>query len=144
MKSSARNQFSGTIRQVHIGSVNAEVDIELNGGMQLVAAVTKESAQQLGLNIGSQVIALVKASQMILVTDFAGYQLSARNQLNGTIAAITTGQVNSEIILALNDDESLQLAVTVTNDSVQTLGLAKGKSATAVFKANAVILAIPT
>lgn len=140
MKASARNQFTGTVNEVLIGAVNAEVHLSLKGGETIVASITKESVENLGITAGLEVIALVKAPQIIVVTDFGGYTLSARNQLQGTVTQIKSGAVNSEVDIELKGGE--KVAATVTNDSIESLGLRKGQSATAVFKAGAVILAV--
>jgi molybdate transport system regulatory protein len=140
MKASARNQFNGTVSEVRIGSVNTEVHLLLKGGETIVATITKESAETMGIKTGKEVIALVKAPQIIIVSDFGGYRISARNQLPGTVTQIKPGVVNSEVDIASKGGE--QIAATVTNDSVETLGLCKGQPATAIFKAGAVILAV--
>jgi molybdate transport system regulatory protein len=140
MKASARNQFTGTVSLVTIGAVNAEVYISLKGGETIVASITKESVETLAIKTGLEVVALVKAPQIILVTDFGGYRLSARNQLQGTVTQVKAGVVNAEVDIELKGGE--QVAATVTNDSIEALGLRKGQSATAVFKAGAVILAV--
>lgn len=139
MKASARNQFTGIVNDVLIGAVNAEVHLSLKGGETIVASITKESVEKLGIKSGLEVIALVKAPQIIVVTDFGGYKLSARNQLQGTVTQVKPGAVNSEVDIELKGGD--KVAATVTNDSVESLGLRKGQSATAVFKAGAVILA---
>lgn len=140
MKASARNQFIGIVNEVLIGAVNAEVHLSLKGGETIVASITKESVENLEIKLGLEVIALVKAPQIIIVTDFGGYTLSARNQLQGTVTQIKPGAVNSEVAIELKGGQ--KVAATVTNDSVESLGLRKGQSATAVFKAGAVILAV--
>jgi molybdate transport system regulatory protein len=140
MKASARNQFIGTVSDVRIGAVNAEVHVSSRGGETIVASITKDSAESLGIKTGIDVIALVKAPQIIIVTDFGGYRLSARNQLKGTVTVVKPGAVNSEVDIELSGGE--QVAATVTNDSVDTLGLRKGQAVTAIFKAGAVILAV--
>jgi molybdate transport system regulatory protein len=140
MKASARNQFKGTVKEVIIGAVNAEVHVELKGGATIVSSITKDSVGNLAIKTGTDVIALVKAPQIIIVTDFGGYRLSARNQLPGTVTGIKPGAVNTEVDLELTGGE--QVAATVTNDSVETLGLRKGQPATIVFKAGSVILAV--
>ncbi|MGD0960033.1 MAG: TOBE domain-containing protein [Methylomonas sp.] len=141
MKTSARNQFNGVIKEVHIGSVNAEVVVELSGGEFVVASVTKESVEALGVKPGISVIALVKAPQIIVVYDFGGYKLSARNQLAGKISGVTPGAVNAEVDIEVKGGQ--KIAATVTMDSVSSLGLQKGQAVTAVFKAGAVLLAVP-
>lgn len=140
MKASARNQFSGTVKEVIVGAVNAEVHVGLQGGETIVASVTKDSVENLGLTAGQAVLALVKAPQVIVVTDFGGYKLSARNQLTGIVTEVKAGVVNSEIDIELQGGD--KIAATVTNDSAASLGLAKGQAATAIFKAGAVILAV--
>ncbi len=140
MLTSARNQFKGKIKEVHIGAVNAEVVINMNGGETLIASVTKESVENLALTAGKDVIALVKAPQIILVSDFGGYKLSARNQLVGEVTDVKPGAVNAEVNIKLKGGELM--AATVTNASVENLGIKKGQTITAIFKAGAVILAV--
>ena len=140
MKTSARNQFTGIVSEVLIGAVNAEVHIGLKGGETIVASITKESAETLAIKTGKEVVALVKAPQIIVVTDFGGYKVSARNQLPGIVTQVKPGTVNTEVDIELKGGE--QVTATVTNDSVETLGLRKGQSVTAIFKAGAVILAV--
>jgi molybdate transport system regulatory protein len=140
MKASARNQFTGTVSEILIGAVNAEVHVRLKGGEIIVASITKESVEALAIKEGIEVIALVKAPQIIIVTDFGGYKLSARNQLKGTVTQVKVGVVNAEVDIELSGGE--QVAITVTNESVENLGLSKGQAATAIFKANTVILAV--
>jgi molybdate transport system regulatory protein len=140
MLTSARNQFQGIIKDIRIGAVNAEVIINLQGGESLIASVTKESIENLGLKSGKAVVALVKAPQIILVIDFGGYKLSARNQLAGEVTEVKPGVVNAEVAIKLKGGELL--AATVTNESVENLGIKKGQAITAVFKAGAVILAV--
>jgi molybdate transport system regulatory protein len=66
--------------------------------------------------------------------------LSARNQLAGTITHLQKGAVNAEVVIGLPGGDSV--AATITNESVDSLGLATGKAAMAVFKAGAVILGV--
>ena len=61
MKVSARNVFNGPITALTDGPVNAEVELTLAGGDKLVAIVTEGSVQSLGLAVGKEAIAFVKA-----------------------------------------------------------------------------------
>ncbi|KAF1048237.1 TOBE domain-containing protein [Xylophilus sp.] len=63
---SARNQFAGTVGQVTRGAVNSEVALALPGGERLVAIVTNESADGLGLAAGQPATALFKAGSVII------------------------------------------------------------------------------
>lgn len=140
MKASARNQLTGSVKSVVPGAVNSEIIIGLKGGDELVASVTNPSVSSLGLAAGKDVLALIKAPQIIIVTDFGGYRLSARNQLTGTVERVQKGSVNAEVVLKLTGGEAI--AATITNESVDALGLKEGGSATAVFKAGAVIVGV--
>lgn len=140
MKASARNQLFGKVTDVRTGGVYSEVVVSLKGGDSLVASVTKESVASLGIAPGVEVIALIKAPLVMVVKDFDGYRLSARNQLKGTVARIQKGAVNAEVVIQLPDGDSI--AATITNDSIDALGLKNGDAATAVFKAGSVILGV--
>jgi molybdopterin-binding protein len=64
---STRNQLTGTVTEVNLGSVMATVKVKLDGGEQLVtASVTKEAAEDLGLRIGAAVTVLVKSTEVML------------------------------------------------------------------------------
>ena len=66
MRISARNQLPGEVRKITHGPINSEVVIELAKGLELVAIVTRESAENLDLREGKQVFAVVKASNVIV------------------------------------------------------------------------------
>ncbi len=138
MKTSARNQYLGTVSTHKPGAVNDEVELTLDGGMRIVAIVTSESARALGLAVGATAFALVKASSVLIATDLAGARLSARNQLAGTVRAVTPGAVNAEVVIDLAG--GAQIAAIVTQASVAALGLAPGVAATALVKASDVIV----
>jgi molybdopterin-binding protein len=65
METSARNQLKGTVVSVSLGTVMAEVTVDVNGAT-IVAAITKESAERLGLAEGQSVVALVKATDVMI------------------------------------------------------------------------------
>ena len=65
MQLSARNQLSGTVRNVELGAVMAEVTIDVNG-QQIVSAITRASAERLGLAEGTSVTVFIKATEVIL------------------------------------------------------------------------------
>jgi molybdopterin-binding protein len=68
MKLSARNQLSGTVQSINQGEAIANVVLDV-AGQRLVASITVEAVQDLGLSEGSQVTAIIKASDVILATD---------------------------------------------------------------------------
>lgn len=139
MKTTARNQFAGTVSAVELGPVSAQVTIALPSGDEITATLTSAAARRLKLRKGKEALALIKASAIVLVTDFAGWQLSARNQLEGTVSRIERGAVSSLVVLTLPGGAAL--TASVTNEGVEALGLKVGMPATAVFKAYSVMVA---
>lgn len=142
MQTSARNQFLGTVTTVRRGTVNDEIDIAVAGAQTIVAIITHESADRLGLAIGSEVLALIKASSIIVVTDAGGARFSARNRLSGTVSRLQPGAVNTEVVIGL--PEGGGIAAIITNESAALLGLAVGTAASAIFKASSVIVGVPS
>jgi molybdopterin-binding protein len=67
MKLSARNQIPARITGINAGEAIANVHLDANG-ISLVASITVEAVQQLGLTEGTNVTAVIKASDVILVT----------------------------------------------------------------------------
>jgi len=139
MRTSARNQFACTVTGLREGEVDYEVYLRLEKQNELVAVITRESAEQLGIEIGMEVVALVKASAVLLLTD-EGLRTSARNHLWGTVERVVEGPVNAEVILSLG--RSKTVTAVVTRESVSSLGLEVGQRACAIFKSSSVILSI--
>ena len=139
MKTTARNQFVGTVSSVELGPVSASVGITLKAGDEVTATMTTAAAKRLKLKKGKEALVLIKASAIVLVTDFAGWQLSARNQLAGTVSRIEQGAVSSLVVLTLPGGAAL--TASVTNEGADSLGLRVGVAATAVFKAYSVMVA---
>lgn len=66
MKLSTRNQLAGTVTEITTGEAMAVVKIQLKGGEILTSSITKESADDLGLEVGSSVVALVKSTEVAI------------------------------------------------------------------------------
>jgi len=154
MKTSARNQFLGRVARIVPGAVNDLIELDIGAPQPLVALLTRESTQNLGLQIGTEAFALVKASSIILLcaddddaadndgaaTKPSRARYSARNCLSGTIMRITPGAVNAEVVLQLSGSASL--AAIITQQSCIDMQLAVGQRASALFKASSVILGV--
>jgi len=69
MKISARNILKGTVKSVEHGAVNSEVVIQLAGGQEIVSIITKNSAETLGLSVGKEAYAVIKASEVMIATE---------------------------------------------------------------------------
>jgi molybdate transport system regulatory protein len=137
MTLSIRNQLPGTVTAITPGTVMATVDIRLSGGQNLTAAITLEAVQDLGLTPGTLVRALVKATEVSLATaPVAG--LSIRNQLPGTVTAITPGVAMASVKVAVDGNE---LTAAITKDAAADLALAAGTPVVALIKSTEVSLA---
>ncbi len=139
MKTSARNQWLGVVSAIRAGAVNDEVELRLPGGTRIVAIITRESTEALGLRLQQDVLALVKAPAVLLATGLGQARVSARNRLQGTVAAVAPGAVNAEVIVHAEGDTPV--VAIVNQASVAALGLQVGVEVSVLFKASDVILA---
>lgn len=140
MKTSARNQYLGKVKSVKHGPISAEVILDIGGGDELAGVIAHDSAEHLNLQPGTEAYALIKAPWVILTTD-ESFKTSARNRLCGTVVRCQEGAINAEVVIELPGGK--YVVATITNESVQELGLAEGKRACALIKASHIILAIP-
>jgi molybdate transport system regulatory protein len=139
MRTSARNQLAGTVDSVQQGAVNDRIAIRTTGGATLIATVTRESTDSLALAAGRPVIALIKASWIMLGLPGEG-RLSASNQLPGKVDRIHPGAVNTEVTVAIEGGGTITSIV--TKESVDALGLAEGMAVVAIFDAASVIIGV--
>ncbi|HZO62502.1 MAG TPA: TOBE domain-containing protein [Gaiellaceae bacterium] len=65
MELTTRNQLRGTVTSVDVGSVMAEVKVDVHGA-EVVAAITRHSVERLGLREGDEVTVLIKATEVML------------------------------------------------------------------------------
>ncbi|HXO40548.1 MAG TPA: TOBE domain-containing protein [Thermoanaerobaculia bacterium] len=63
---SARNQLRGRITAVTLGAVMAEVTVDIGGGNSLVSAITRASAESMDLREGMDVVAVIKATEVLI------------------------------------------------------------------------------
>jgi molybdate transport system regulatory protein len=139
MKTSARNQLRGIVKAVRKGAVNADVILDLGGGLEIFANITNDAVEDLNLKPGRDAVALIKASFVVLSPD-SNLRVSARNQLRGTISAIIRGSVNGEVKLQLPFGRIL--TAIVTNEALDELGLVEGAACSALIKSSHVLIAV--
>jgi molybdate transport system regulatory protein len=133
-----RNQIRGTVTGVVTGAVMAEVTIAV-GGEQIVAVITRHSAERLGLADGDDVTVLIKATEVMLAKGSDGLdRLTTRNQIPGKVTNVQTGNVMAEVTI---DAKGNELVAAVTKGSVERLGLAAGDDVVALIKATEVMVA---
>ena len=140
LRTSARNQWRGEVVNVKRGAVNDEVLVRLASGNELAATITHESALQLGLESGTEVVALVKSSAVMVAGGQQRLKVSARNQFAGKVLRMVPGAVNTEVVIGLAEGQSV--TAIITRAAVKELQLKKGAPARALFDASDVILAV--
>jgi molybdate transport system regulatory protein len=140
MKTSARNALRGVVASVTKGVVSSEVVLQIADGLQIVAIITKESVEDLGLAPGREAMAIIKSSFVILAKGEEPLRISARNRLVGTVLRHDVGAVNDEVVLDLGGSKTI--TATITRESGKDLEFAPGERAQALIKASHVILAV--
>ncbi|TGK12424.1 LysR family transcriptional regulator [Leptospira fletcheri] len=139
VRTSARNQFYGKVKGILRGAVNSEVTLSLKGNQEIIATITNQSVQNLGLKTGMSAYALIKASFILLSTD-RNLSISAENRLEGTVLSIAEGSVNDEVSIELSGG-NVMISI-LTSQARKNLQLEVGKEIYAFFSASSVILAV--
>ncbi|MFC0600933.1 TOBE domain-containing protein [Streptomyces palmae] len=136
MNLSIRNQLPGAVLEITHGEAMSTVRVTLRGGQEITAAVTRAAVEDLGLAPGQSVTALVKSTEVALATGpLSG--VSIRNQLPGTVSAITSGAAMATVEVAITGGE---LTAAITQAAVADLGLAPGSPVVALVKSTEVSL----
>lgn len=63
---SACNQFRGTVVSIELGAVNGIVQIEVAPGLVISSSITNEAIRDLGLEVGGEAVAVIKASSVMV------------------------------------------------------------------------------
>ncbi|WP_321393175.1 TOBE domain-containing protein [uncultured Desulfuromusa sp.] len=140
MRISARNVISGTVCQITRDDSVALVVLELKSGHRISSVITNDSVDSLHLEVGSSAYALVKASSVMIADKEQSLKLSARNQISGRIINLSQSAVVGEVVLDIGSGETI--AATITEGSIDKLGLFEGREVYAVIKSTSVIIGV--
>lgn len=140
MRTSARNQFQGKVELINTGEINSEITLAINEHLRLIASITRESVDSLGLAVAGEAYALIKASFIILVPDDKNIVSSARNRLCGVMRELRHGEVSSEAIIELQGGKTL--AAIITKESAELPEFQPGAPVCALIKASHVIVGV--
>ena len=139
MKTSSRNSFHGKVTAIRQGVVNDEIDLLLDNGDTICAQITRTASEKLQLSVGSEALAVIKATEIMLATETDDYIFSCQNQFSGKVVKLVRGFVNGEVLL--QTASGLEINATITLEGVNRLKLERGAPVTALFKPANVILA---
>ena len=135
---SARNQLKGTVSHITDGMANGIVTIDL-GTASVKADITMDAIDALDLHDGMTAFAVIKASNVMFAAGSEPIKnLSARNQLPGTIVAVIKGAVNGHVSIELDDGNVIMGSI--TNEAIEELGLTEGGKAVAIVKSTDVMV----
>ncbi|WP_031385885.1 TOBE domain-containing protein [Desulfonatronum thiodismutans] len=137
-RTSARNIFFGKITEIVTGDIQSEVTLLTLGGLNVVSVITNASLRRMRLKLGLFVTAEIKAPWVLLAGPEGADQNSAENRLPATVVEISTGKVNTEVLLRLAD--GTEICSVATTASCRRLGLHPGDQAWVLFGAYSVIL----
>ncbi|HEY1104465.1 MAG TPA: TOBE domain-containing protein [Burkholderiaceae bacterium] len=139
VRTSARNQFVGTVAALEDAGGMVDVRLALAGGDAIVAAITPASVENMGLAVGSEAYALVKAP-WVLVSPRPQRRSAARNVLAGTITDMQPpGAASTQV--SLTTPNGRIVVASMANTLVAQHGLCTGHAAFASFSTESVILA---
>jgi molybdopterin-binding protein len=68
MKISAQNQIKGTLKSIEIGIITAKVTLDIGGGNEIVAIISKNAISELALVEGKEAFAIIKSTEVIIGT----------------------------------------------------------------------------
>lgn len=139
MKTSARNFLIGTVTGIREGVSHDDIEITV-GSDQVIATLTRREREDLGLRVGMEACALIKATSILVIAHPHRLILPTVNHLHGVVESIVAGAVNSEVIVTL--DNGATIAAIVTQGSVGSMGLAPGDRASVHFKSTSVFVAM--
>ncbi len=140
MKTSSRNSFHGKVTAIRQGVINDEIELLLDKGGTVYALITRAATEKLNLSVGSEAVAIVKATEIMLATETDDYLFSCKNQFSGKVVKLVRGFVNGEVLVQTSS--GMEVNATITLEGVNRLKLERGASVVALFKSANVIVAV--
>lgn len=140
MKTSSRNSFHGKVTAIRAGVINDEIELLLDNGDTVCALITRAATEKLKLTVGSEAVAIIKATEIMLASETEDYVFSCRNQFSGKVVKLVRGFVNGEVLL--QTASGLELNATITLEGVNRLKLERGTPVVALFKTSNVLIAV--
>ena len=137
-RTSARNRFFGKVERVHIGDVQASIELASVEGHRILSVITMHSLKQLGLKPGSLIGAEVKAPWVVLYKGLEAPKCTAENKFLGSVLRISKGKINSEIVVRIS--ENTDLCSILTEKSRKMIDIREGDTVWAVFNAFSVVI----
>jgi molybdate transport system regulatory protein len=139
LRVSARNAFHCKIVEIKPAPVNVEIKLEVSPGVFIFALVTNRSLIELDLKPGSNVMAMVNSTSVLLASSAQAIRISARNRIKGKVISRLDGGADSEITLDIGHGKTIDAVI--TQAGADEVDAKEGTEVVAVFKTSHVILA---
>lgn len=139
VRTSARNQFKARVHAVVEGAIQDQVILELPGHRRFGALITRNSADTLGVRRGDEIVALIKASSMMVLDARSEALCLGYNRLRGTLASVCSDSEQVELTVDLGAGLT---AVAVIAREAGAEPLVEGQSLRLAFHPSAVIIGI--
>lgn len=139
-RTSARNALRGMVSRVTSSAIGSEVILKIDDGLELVAAISRRSAESLCLTPGVAAVALIKASLVTVGKGPTPADPAARNAVPGVLIARETDEATSEVIIEVAEGKTL--IATLTREADEVLALKIGDRVLAHIEAAHIILAV--
>lgn len=137
-KVSTRNAYIGTIVKIVKGEMKSEVAMAIQGGGRIIALITNESVESLGLHEGSFAYAVIKANSVILGSGDADMHVSISNRFPGTILSLSRHMITTDVIVELSGGNTI--SAVIPNECAESLHLKEGDRVWAMCNAASVIM----
>jgi len=138
MKVSTRNAFIGKVVKILKGEIKSEVTMAIQGGGRIIAIITNESFENLGLHEGTFAYAIIKANSVIIGPGDHDIKVSISNRLPGTIVQLTRNVVTTDVLVELSGGNTI--SAVIPRECSDSLDLKEGDRVCAMFNAASVIL----
>jgi len=139
IKTTAANQWFGTVKSMRAGEIDAEIDVILKSGARIVVTLALAELAPLQIGLNQDVVVSVNAAEIGVIADWSLQHVSARNCLVGQVVRIRDDGVDAEVLIRLDYADSV--VATITQTSAERMGLKPGVIVGAMFKSNAAMLA---
>lgn len=138
LKLSARNQVGAIITQIQEDSVNVLIEMTVKGSEKLYASITKNSFSSLKCSIGDPIVAIIKASSVLLSKTPPA--MTCENLLQGRVIQVLRDTSGVEVTIRLASENTF--TATIPNETFDTLGICINDDVYGFFKASNIIIGV--
>jgi molybdate transport system regulatory protein len=140
MKTSARNQFLGRVTALREDGVNVHVALDIGSQLNMVATITKASADDLKLSTGVEAFVIFKANAVTIDADNMNSDNNV-NSFHGVVTHLTQGKDDCDLTIEIADDKLI--SATPSKAQEDELELTLGKAVNLHVNPANIIIAIP-